>query len=197
MIEFLKNIDYAVFQWINSINSPFFDEFFFYVSGKFIWVPFYLLLLFLIIVDYRRKSLIIIAFIPILVLLTDQISVQCFKDVFHRLRPCHDPVLEGLVHTVRDKCGGSYGFVSSHAANTFGLAVFLIPFFSEKRKYMIWILLIPFAGLISYSRVYLGVHFPGDVLVGGLLGALIGYGLSRFVLWVLQSRLINNRKFFR
>lgn len=197
MIEFLKDIDYTVFRWINSFHSPFFDEFFYQVSGKFIWIPFYIFLLYLLIIDYKRKSLVIIALIPVLILLTDQISVQCFKNVFQRLRPCHDPVLEGIVHLVKGKCGGSFGFVSSHAANTFGLAVFLLPFFREKRKYMVWILLIPFAGLISYSRVYLGVHFPGDILIGGLLGTLVGYLLSLLTFKIIRSSWINSRKFFR
>lgn len=114
--------------------------------------------------------------IAIVVALTDQLSVHLFKNVFERLRPCHNPDLNGLVHLVNSKCGGKFGFVSSHAANTFGVAMF-IHYIFRVRWFTLSILL--WATIVSYSRIYLGVHYPGDVVFGALLGVLIGWGVWR------------------
>lgn len=94
-----------------------------------------------------------------------------------RLRPCHNPEIADLVHTVNDSCGGKYGFVSSHAANTFALATFIGLVLKNHLKWMFLFMLI-WATVVSYSRIYLGVHYPGDVLGGALLGSIIG-----FLLW--------------
>ncbi|MCL2682103.1 MAG: phosphatase PAP2 family protein [Bacteroidales bacterium] len=163
---------------INSLHSPFFDVLMFNISKTFIWVPFYALLIFLLFRQYGKHTWLKLLFIVVLIFLADQTSVHVFKNVFMRLRPCHNPEMlaQGL-HLVNGKCGGTYGFISSHATNTFALTTFL--FFEMRQKYS-WIgWLFLWAGIIAYSRVYLGVHYLGDVVFGALWGMGIGYLVFR------------------
>lgn len=162
------------------------------VSARLIWVPLYLFMLVLLGFKERRKLLVLLPLLIITVILCDQISVHCFKNVFERLRPCHEPSLEGLVHIVNSKCGGKYGFVSSHAANTFGIAIISLLVIKEK-----WfsITLITWASLVSYSRVYLGVHYPGDIVVGALLGTICGY-LIFLIYKYISTKCLDKSTFF-
>lgn len=113
-------------------------------------------------------------FIALLILLGDRISVVMFKDVFERLRPNQDPVLKDFVHYVKGSGGaGKFGFVSSHASNSFALAIFSILILKNKFKW-ITITMLFWAIIVSYSRVYVGVHFPADILGGAILGTVIG-----------------------
>jgi len=114
------------------------------------------------------------------VLLCDQISSSVFKEGFERLRPSHEPALEGIVDLVNGKKGGKFSFVSGHATNSFGLAVFSLLLF-RFRWYTFFILF--WAGLNSYSRIYMGLHYPGDILGGLILGAFIGW----FVYWLYKK----------
>ena len=186
MIEFLSNIDTNFFLLLNGINSPFWDTVMWHVSGKLTWVPLYLVIIYFIFRKYRWKTLWILIAIAVVVTLADQFSVHFFKNVFERLRPCHNPDIKELVHVVNGKCGGKFGFVSSHAANTFGVATFLLMLF-RIRWFGLAILL--WAAVVSYSRIYLGVHYPGDVLVGSLLGVLIGW-----VVWKLFELICSKTK---
>ena len=172
-MDFIVQSDYSLFLTINGWHTPFLDFIMFWLSDKYIWIPLYAVLLALLIRDNRRHWWLLLIAIAVLVTLTDQISVKFFKDVFLRLRPCHDPALSGLVRMLNGHCGGQYGFISSHAANSFGLAVFVGALLKHRYKWMLWAMLL-WAFIVSYSRVYLGVHFPGDVLVGALVGVLIG-----------------------
>ena len=170
MIDFLKSLDQQIFIFLNSLNSPFWDDIMYNISEKYIWIPFYLFLIMLVVDRYKKKAVWIILFTIASVSLADMVSVNLFKEVFERLRPCHEPALQDIVHLVNNHCGGKFGFVSSHASNTFALAVFLA-FFLGKRSMVVMI--ITWAIVVSYSRIYLGVHYPGDVLGGALLGSLI------------------------
>ena len=172
----IEQLDQKLFLLINSMNSPFWDQVMFAISGKIIWVPLYLAILIWLGINYKKRFPLILLFIIIAATLADQGSVQLFKNVFHRLRPCHEPSLEGLVHLVDGKCGGLYGFVSSHATNSFNVALLSL-LFIRKRWYTISIL--TWASVIGYSRIYLGVHYPGDVICGALLGAFIGWGVYK------------------
>jgi undecaprenyl-diphosphatase len=173
MLEVLNQIDTNLFLTLNGLHNDFFDVLMVYASSKLFWLPFYLFLLYLVIRVYKWKGLIILLFVAVLITLTDQASVQLFKNVFQRLRPCHNPDIQFLVHTV-EYCGGQYGFVSSHATNYFGIIVFISGLLYNRYKWLPWVLV--FWGLlIVYSRIYLGVHYPGDVIGGTILGAGIGW----------------------
>jgi len=133
----------------------------------------------------KKKIWFSIIFLALLIFLTDKISVLAFKDVFQRLRPCHNPDLQNLIHTVDQHCGGKFGFVSSHATNVFGTAMFTLLFF--QKKWFTFVILI-WATLVSYSRIYLGVHFFGDVFCGAILGMIIGF-LTFFIYKRLYSHI--------
>src|SRR3989304_1855151 len=112
MPEIIKNWDISLFLFFNGLNAPFFDDLMWWVSGKLNWLPLYILIIGYIIWKFRKKSVWIILALIVLITLTDQVSVNFFKNVFHRLRPCHNPEISHLVHLVNGYCGGMYGFVS-------------------------------------------------------------------------------------
>jgi undecaprenyl-diphosphatase len=187
----LEQLDQQLFLFLNSLNSPFLDTVMHAISGKVIWVPLYLSILIFLGIKYKRKFLIILLFIILAATLADQASVL-FKNLVQRLRPCHEPSLEGLIHLVNGECGGKFGFVSSHATNSFNVALISL-LFIKKRWYTISIIL--WASVVGYSRIYLGVHYPGDVICGSLLGALIGWSIYK--LYVLtDNKILQQRKFF-
>jgi PAP2 superfamily. len=185
----LQHLDQQLFLFLNSLHSPFWDTIMHAISGRVIWAPLYLAILLYLGFTYKRKFLIILLFVILAVTLADQVSVQLFKNVFHRLRPCYDPSLAGMVHLVNGECGGHYGFVSSHASNSFNVALLSLMLI-KKRWYTISI--ITWASVIGYSRIYLGVHYPGDVICGAMIGAFIGWGVYK--LYELTDRKILTQK---
>lgn len=185
MIQYLVNIDRQLFLFFNGFHSPFFDSVFTVITTTVTWIPLFALLIFFFIKKYKKQSVYVILGVIVLVACTDLVSARIFKPVFMRPRPCHDPLLSGLVHTVNGKCGGQYGFISSHAANLFGIATY--SFFALKRFYKYTWLLFVWAAIIGYSRVYLGVHFPADVALGTVFGVLLGWGVWT-ITWYICRR---------
>lgn len=185
MIDSLIQFDQELFLTLNGMHNAFFDRVMFWVSDTLIWVPFYIFLIYRVVKMHNPRILmLLVPTIALLVLSADQSSVQWFKEVFLRPRPCHEPALEGLVHIVNNKCGGAFGFVSSHATNSFAVAVFVLLIYKEvgwTAGLLFW------AALVSYSRVYLGVHYPGDILGGAILGSLWG-GIWYFIFHQLRKK---------
>jgi len=172
MLETLLNIDKELFLLLNGNNSPFWDNFYWIFTSVQIWIPFYITIF--VAIAYRQgvKALWTLLFIVVVIILCDQISSSLLKPLFERLRPSHEPDLEGIIRLVNNRKAGLYGFVSSHAANTFGLAMFTSLIF---RKSYYTLIVFIWAAINSYSRVYLGLHYPGDILGGLILGILNGF----------------------
>lgn len=172
MLETLLNWDTQLLLFLNEAQTPFWDKVMWAFSDKEFWYPFYGLLIILMGWRYKWNAVITIIFIAIAITLADQISVKCFKFVFERLRPSHNPDIKEQVNILNGYRGGQFGFVSSHAANTFALAAFTTRLF--KHKYFTWFIFI-WAAVVSYSRIYLGVHYPMDIIGGALLGMGLGF----------------------
>jgi undecaprenyl-diphosphatase len=182
-MDWLIQLDTRVFLAINGLHSEAWDGIMWWISGKTTWWPFYLLLILFMGWKKRWQLAPMLLFIILVVTLSDQSSVHLFKNVIQRLRPCHEPALQGLVHLVNNKCGGEFGFISSHAANTFGVALLTLLWI---RKRWFTILMLTWALLVAYSRIYLGVHYPGDVLAGALWGAGCGWLISKLFKYILS-----------
>ena len=177
MIEEILNLDSELFLFLNSLGSSNFDSFWIYLSYKESNILFYLSLLIFYFYSKSQKTKLSevfysLIFIAIMITITDQTS-NLFKDSFQRLRPCYNDSLQDYVRLVKETCGGKYGFFSAHASNSFSLAVFFGLIYRNKYKFIIYITLF-YASLISYSRVYLGVHFPLDIFFGSIYGIIIG-----------------------
>ncbi|MGQ1787804.1 phosphatase PAP2 family protein [Saccharicrinis sp. GN24d3] len=171
-METLLQLDSNLLLLLNYYHTEFWDLVFWLTSSTLVWVPFYVMVIYAMVKGQQWQSWTTILAVIILVVLCDRISTDIFKYGFERLRPTHNADLKDLVKTVFGYRGGKFGFVSSHATNTMGIAVFTSLLF-RNRLYSLFILV--WSVFVGYSRIYLGVHFPGDVLGGFVLGASLGY----------------------
>lgn len=168
----LNDLDTQAFLWLNSLHNATFDPIMAFFSGKYQWFPMYALIIGSIIWRYRKQSIGMLLTIIMSVAVSDRICSGILKPLVERLRPCHQPLIQQFVHVVGD-CGGQFGFCSSHAANSFTLATSLFLLFGKQipsiKYFYFW------AIIVSYSRIYVGVHYPLDVLTGAGIGVLAAF----------------------
>ena len=178
LLNFLKEADHQLLLAINGAHSPALDKVMTFASDRYVWIPFYGVLIIWLLYHYRSRAKAVLPLLITAVALADSITSKLFKPLVGRPRPCHAPDLAPLLH-LPDGCGGAFGFMSSHAANSVALAVFLLLALpaGRFRGLKVWVFL--WAALLSYSRVYLAAHYPSDVACGWLVGALLGWLAAR------------------
>ncbi len=190
-LDHIIQFDQALFLWLNGRHNYIWDVVMSVITNKFTWIPLYLFLLYGIISQFKLKAISLILTIIAVVVLSDQLASALLKPYFMRPRPCHNPALESYIHLVGG-CGGEFGFVSSHAATGFGLAVIINLLPTTQFKMVRWLFL--WALIYSYSRIYVGVHYPLDIVFGALVGVF-----SAFLLFFIYQNLnkINRNSLFK
>lgn len=174
MIEQFLKYDTELFLFLNNLGAETWDVFWLAYTYKFNWIPFYVLLLVLIYKHIGKKKMgLLILIIILMVVFTDQIT-NAFKYGFERLRPCHEASLQNIMRIVKEGCGGRFSFFSGHSSNSMAVAVFVGLLLRAKYSYLIFLLLF-WSAAMAYSRVYLGVHYPLDIVCGMVFGALSGF----------------------
>ena len=186
MIEKILDLDSYLFLYLNNLGSQYYDNFWIFLSRTEANVMFYLVVLIAYIYSINNKKRTKILFhliiaIAILITISDQTS-NLFKDSFQRLRPCYNELISDSLRLVKDSCGGRYGFFSAHASNSFSLAIFFGLLLRSSNRLLILLFTI-YAFLISYSRIYLGVHYPIDILVGTIFGTIYAIVLYKIYLY--------------
>lgn len=180
LIQQLNFYDTQLLLFLNGLHNSFFDGFMYTFTQIYVWIPFYLSVIYVILKSQKKEGLWIILSLILCIVIADQISSGIIKNAVQRLRPSRDPALEGLIHTVNAYVGGKFGFTSSHAANTFSFALLSASYFRNKN---FSIVVISWSLINCYSRMYLGVHYPLDI-VGGLL---VGF-LTVLVIYTLMNK---------
>jgi undecaprenyl-diphosphatase len=189
-METLLELDKKLFLALNSYHNPWLDQMMYFLTGTTAWIPLYLILAYLIIKTYGKETWLILLAIAVTIVLSDQITSTIMKPFFSRFRPSHEPSLQGLVNIVSNYRGGAYGFASSHAASTFGVATIV---WLVLKSYRPWVgLLFLWAIFVGYTRIYLGVHYPSEILVGDLVG--FETALALYYLYIYTKNLLNKRK---
>ena len=184
MIEEILKLDSKLFLYLNNLGTSKFDIFWISLSKIEANILMYLFLILLFFYNQKIRPKLIYIFyfffvIALMIIITDQ-GANIFKDSFQRLRPCYNESIIDSLRLVKENCGGKYGFFSAHASNSFSLAIFFGLLFINRISYIIMITIV-YASLISYSRIYLGVHYPIDIFFGGFFGIFVGFVVYSFV----------------
>ncbi len=185
MIGFFENIDHQLLLLFNGLHVDWLDSVMFAISSKWFWLPVVIFFIYIIIKKHKKQFWIPLLAVIICFAVTDQVS-HLTKENYKRYRPSHNLELAEKVHVVNNYRGGQYGFFSGHATSSFGLALITLLF--VKRKLYTY-LIIAWAVLVSYSRIYLGVHFPSDVFVGAIVGSCVA-----FFIWITMNTIPYFRK---
>lgn len=173
ILEILLHWDSAAFQFINgSLSNPVFDALLPWFREKWFWMPLYLFIAAFVVLNYKKRGWVILLGLVLSAGVSDFSSSNLIKKNVQRIRPCHDPAMYEKIR-LRVTCGGGYSFTSSHAANHFAAAVFLIGVLGGQKRWLRPVAL-AWASVIALSQVYVGVHYPGDILFGAVLGSAIG-----------------------
>jgi len=180
VFELIRQLDSSLFLFINSHFSPFFDNFMFAVSNKLVWIPLYASVLYVLIRFWKKDALWLAIALILCIVICDQVASGVFKNLVHRLRPSHAQHLKGMVHLVRNYSAGKYGFASSHASNAFGFAT-LSALILHRKLYSYFIF--GWASMTAYSRIYLGLHYPLDIVGGIIIGVLAAV----LCFWMLEK----------
>ncbi|WP_268223197.1 phosphatase PAP2 family protein [Sinomicrobium oceani] len=184
MLDRIVEYDHELFLFLNNLGSEGWDGFWLIITNKFTSVPLYLVLLFFCVKKLGwRMTLLVLAATGLMIAFTDQVA-NVFKYGFERLRPCHDPLLQGKMRIV--KCGGKFGYFSAHAGSTFAVATFFSLLLGRYYRSLTAILVL-WALVVSYSRIYLGVHFPTDVLTGMVVGVSAGFLFLVLLRWTSKK----------
>lgn len=172
IIESIKELDELLFLWLNSFRSSTLDFIMWHFTKYTFWIPLFIILFYIIVKRFGKYSVLVFIMLGVLILINDQFC-NLSKYYFMRLRPTHEDAISNVVNTVNGYRGGLYSFYSGHASNTFAVVTFFSLIFKNKPKYL-FILLWIFTVITVFSRIYLGVHYPGDIIVGATIGTLFG-----------------------
>lgn len=179
--------DKNLFLWLNNLGTPQFDALWMAITDKKHTIGFYVVIT---VICSRwlgwKKTLWLLLTIALLITFTDQIT-NAFKNGFQRLRPCHEEALDGLMRRVKSSCGGKYSYFSGHASNSFAIATLFVTLFAKRFQAMR--LLFVVAAFVAYSRIYIGMHYPLDVLSGALFGAFGGWLFAKIYLKFIPNPL--------
>lgn len=188
MLEKLLQYDTELFLFLNNLGTESWDGFWMFYTHKLNWIPLYVLLLFLIYKHKGKKNLLVLVLVvAAMITFTDQVT-NAFKYGFERLRPCHEESLQAIMRIVKEGCGGRFSFFSGHSSNSMSVAVFVGLVLIGKYKNLIFLLLL-WSFAMAYSRVYIGVHYPLDIICGMAFGALSGFGFYKLYIY-LSNRFV-------
>lgn len=179
-MDSLLQFDKDLLIWFNASHSQFWDAMMMFLTRIEFWIPFFILVAYQIFKNKSREALWWLIGLFVLVLIGDLISTHLFKNILQRFRPSHEPSLYGIVNLVKGYTGDKFGFVSSHATAVFAFAIYTSTLFKNS-IYTVFIIL--WSLLIVYTRLYLGLHYPGDIIGGIILGCVLGYFMFRISRW--------------
>lgn len=187
MLEQLIHYDQELFLFINQVGSNlFFDWLMPILRNPYTWAPLYLFLIIFLIRHYKKKGIVMLVFFVLTFALADSISASVVKPEVMRIRPCNDVEFKDQVK-LRVRCGSGYSFPSSHATNHFALGMFLLVIFRRRWKPIVWLSL-GWAASISFAQIYVGVHYPIDILAGAVLGSMIGIVTATIFLYFQPNK---------